>query len=107
MFDIKIFYPSITQDLSKKALNVASEYINILKSDIDVICCSRKSSLLRGFHMYKTRFVTQDANDGVKVYEAVDTCILNIIFTKYNKKISIFYPDEVLAVLKNKNGLRS
>ena len=36
MFHIKDFYPSITQDLLNKALNFASEYIHILKSDIDV-----------------------------------------------------------------------
>ena len=37
MFDIKDFYPSITQDLLNKALNFASEYIYISKCDIDVI----------------------------------------------------------------------
>ena len=37
MFDIKYFYPSITQDLLNKALSFASEYIYILKCDIDVI----------------------------------------------------------------------
>ena len=42
MFDIKDFYPSITQDLLNKALNFASEYVYISKSDIDVIRHGRK-----------------------------------------------------------------
>ena len=50
MFDIKDFYPSITQDLLNKALNFASEYINISKRDIDVIHYARKSLLFDGSH---------------------------------------------------------
>ena len=45
IFDIKDFYPSITQDLLNKALNFASEYIYISKCDIDVINHARKSLL--------------------------------------------------------------
>ena len=37
IFDIKDFYAFITQDQLNKALNFASEYINILKCNIDVI----------------------------------------------------------------------
>ena len=37
IFDNKDFYPAIAQDLLKKALNFAKEYINNLKCDIDVI----------------------------------------------------------------------
>ena len=48
MFDIKDFYPSITQDLLNKALNFASEYIYISKCDIDVINHARKSLLFDG-----------------------------------------------------------
>ena len=43
MFDIKDFYPSITQDLLNKKLNFASEYIYISKFDIDNINHARKS----------------------------------------------------------------
>ena len=37
MFNIKGFYPSITQDLLNKALNFAGEYIFIWKCDLAVI----------------------------------------------------------------------
>ena len=50
MFDIKDFYPSITNDLVNKALNFASEHIYILKCDINVIHHARKSLLLNGSH---------------------------------------------------------
>ena len=42
MFDIKDFYPTITQDLLNKTFNFASEYIYIPKCDIDVINHARK-----------------------------------------------------------------
>ena len=45
MFDIKDFYPSVTQDLLNQALNFDSEYIYISKCDIDVINHARKSLL--------------------------------------------------------------
>ena len=48
MFDIKDFYPSITQDLLNKVLNFASEYIYISKCDIDVINHARKSLVFDG-----------------------------------------------------------
>ena len=52
MFDIKDFYPSMTQDLLNKALNFASEYIYISKCDIDAIYHARKSLLFDGCHTW-------------------------------------------------------
>ena len=52
MFDIKDFYPSITQDLLNKALNFTSEYIYISKCDTDVINDARKSLLFDGSHTW-------------------------------------------------------
>ena len=52
MFDIKDFFPSITQDLLKKALNFAGEYIYISKCDIDVLNHARKSILSDGSHVW-------------------------------------------------------
>ena len=60
MFDIKNVYPSVTQDLLKKALNAANEYINILKCDIDVIHHVKKSLLFDSSHTWiksEARFV--------------------------------------------------
>ena len=47
MFNMKDIYPSITQDLLKKALNFVNEYINILKFDIEVVHYTRESLLFK------------------------------------------------------------
>ena len=50
LFDIKDFYPSITQGLLNKALNFAGEYIYISKRDTDVTNHTKKSLLFDGSH---------------------------------------------------------
>ena len=78
VFDIKDFYPSITQDLLKKAPDFATEYINILKYDIDFIHHARESLLFNGSHTWIKKQgglfeVTVGAHDGAEVCELVDT----------------------------------
>ena len=112
MFDIKDFYPSITQDLLNKALNFASEYIYISKSDIDVINHESKSLLFDGSHTWikKQRGlfdVSMRAYDGAEVCELVGTYMLNVLSKKYNKNDLRLYRDDGLAVLKNKSGPQS
>ena len=80
MFDIKDFYPSITQDLLNKALNVTSEYIYISKCDIDVINDARKSLLFDGSHTWIKKQgglfdVSMQAQDVAEVCELVGTHI--------------------------------
>ena len=72
MFDIKDFYPSITQDLLNKALNFASEEIYISKCDIDVIHHARKSLMFDGSHTWIKKQgglfdVSMGAYDGAEV----------------------------------------
>ena len=89
MFDIKDFYPCITQDLLNKALNFASEYTYISKCDIDVINHARKSLLFDGsFTWIKKQGglfdVSMGAYDGAEVWELMGTYMLNALFKKYN-----------------------
>ena len=82
MFDIKDFYPSVTQDLLNKALNFASEYIYISKCDVDVINYTRKSLLFDGSHTWikeqgRLFDVLMGAYDGAEVCELVGTYMLN------------------------------
>ena len=112
MFDIKDFYPSITQDLLNKALNFASEYIHISKSDIDDIHNARKSLLFDGSHTWIKKQgglfdVSMGAYDGAEVCELVSTYMLNLLSKKYNKNDFGLYRDDGLAILKNKSGLQS
>ena len=91
MFDIKDFYPSITQDLLNKALNFTSEYIYISKCDIDVINDARKSLLFDGSHTWIKKQglfdVSMGAYDEVEVCELAGTYMLNVLSKKYNKNI--------------------
>ena len=112
MFDIKDFYPSITQDLLNKALNFASEYIYILKCDIDVINHARKSLLFDdSHHRIKKKGglfdVSMGAYEGAEVCELVSTYVFNVLSKKYSKNNFGLYRDIGLAVLKNKSGTQS
>ena len=83
-FDIKDFYPSITQDLLNKALNFASEYIYISKCDIDVINHARKSFLFDGSNIWIKKQgglfdVSMGAYDEAEVCEVVDTYVKCIV----------------------------
>ena len=78
MFDIKDFYPSITQDLLNKALNFSREYIYISKCDINVINHARKSLLFDGSNTWIKKQgglfdVSMGAYDGAKECELVGT----------------------------------
>ena len=112
MFDIKDFYPSITQDLLDKALDFASEYISIWKCDIDVINHARKSILFHGSNAWIMKQgglfdVSMGVYDGAEVCELVGTYMLNVLSKKYNKNDFGLYQDDGLAVLKNKSGPQS
>ena len=96
MFDIKDFYPSITQDLLNKALNYAGEYIYISKCDIDVIYHARKSLLFDGSHTW--------INKQRGLFDVFYVCLLS---KKSNKNNFGLYRDDGFVVLKNKSGPQS
>ena len=112
MFDIKDFYISIAQNLLNKALNFASEYIYILKCDIDVINHARKSLLFDDSHNWIKKQgglfgVLMGAYEGAEVCELVDTYMFNVLSKKYSKNDFGLYQNDALAVLKNKSGPQS
>ena len=43
MFDVKDFYPSISETLLKEAINFAKIHVNIQKKDIDTIIITRNN----------------------------------------------------------------
>ena len=112
MFDIKDFYPFITQDLWNKALNFASQDICISKCDIDVINHARTSSLFDGFHTWIKKQgslfdVSMGAYDGAKVCEFVGTYMLILLSKKYSKNDFGLHRDDGFTVLKKKSGQQS
>ena len=112
VFDIKYFYPSLTQDLLNKALKFPSKYIYISKCDIDVIHDARKSLLFDGSHTWIKKQgglfdVSMRAYHGAEVCKLVGTYTLNLSSKKYNKNDFGLYLDNKLAILKNKSGPQS
>ena len=95
-----------------KTLDFASEYIYILKCDINVIHHARKSLLFDGSHTWIKKEgglfdVSMGTYDGAEVCELVGIYMLHLLSRRYNKNDFELYRDEGLAVLKKKNGPQS
>ena len=76
-FDIKEFYPSITENLLKKALTFAEAHIHLSDDDKAVIHHTRKSLLFNSQQTWIKRDsglsdVTMGAYDGAEVCELVE-----------------------------------
>ena len=106
IFDIKDFYPSISEKLLTNALNFAKEITDISREDIQVMYHARKSLLFCNENPRMKREgnlfdVTMGAYDGAEVFELVGLFMLNKVSEKYNKKAVGLYRDDGLAVFKN------
>ena len=109
MFDIKDFYPSITQELLNKAIKFAEEHITISQDDKKIIDHARKSLLFNNKEAWMKRKgglfdVTMGAFDGAEVCELIGILLLYIIAQYYLKKDFGLYRDDGLGVVKNKSG---
>ena len=109
MFDIKEFYPSITEDLLKKSINHAKRYVNISNTDIEIITHARKSLLYNNGEPWVKRNnedfdVTMGAYDGAEICEIVGIYLLSLLTKKYSKEDIGLYRDDGLAVFRNISG---
>ena len=109
MFDVKDFYPSISENLLKEALEFAKRQTKVTKKDIDIVMHARKSLLFNEEQVWIKRNgglfdVTMGAYDGAEVCELVGTYMLNIIGEKYDKTEIGLYRDDGLAISKNQSG---
>ena len=109
MFDIKDFYPSISESLLKEALNFVKRHTEVKKEDVDIVMHARKSLLFNKEGTWIKRTgglfdVTMGAYDGAEVCELVGTFLLNIISEKCDKKEIGLYRDDGLAIFKNRSG---
>ena len=90
VFDIENFYPSIKEDLLKKALNFACRRVDVKKEDKDIILQARKSLLFNKNQAWMkdgdTFDVTMGAYDGAEVCELVGSYILHQLASKYDKQ---------------------
>ena len=83
VFDIVSFYPSITEDLLRKALEFAQQYVQVKQSDADIIMNARKSLLFNEDQPWMKKEkdgafdVTMGSYDGAEVCEIVGAFILS------------------------------
>ena len=112
IFDIKDFYPSITEKLLTNALNFPKEITDIGREDKQIMYHAKKSLLFCNEKPWMKREgslfdVTMGAYDGAEVCELVGIFMLNKISEKYNKNDVGLYRDDGLAVFKNISGTES
>ena len=112
IFDIKDFYPSISQELLQKSLNFAQRFIDINTNDKEIIFHSRKSLLFTNTDTWmkknNTLFdVTMGAYDGAEVCELIGIYLLHQLSIEYEIGNFGLYRDDGLGVLKSKSGTES
>jgi len=84
MFDIKEFYPSISENLLKNALKFANDISRIKPKDMEIIFHARKSLLFNSGESWMKKGdslfdVTMGAFDGAEVCELVGCFLLHLI----------------------------
>ena len=88
VFNIKDFYPSITESLLTNALTYAKQHLRIKKIDYDTIMHARKSLLYSGNEPWIKKNggifdVTMGAFDGAEICELVGIYLLSQITETY------------------------
>ena len=112
MFDVKDFYPSISEKLLVNAIKFAEKTLSLDQKDKEIIFHARKSLLFNKGESWikkgdKLFDVTMGAYDGAEVCELVGCFILSDLSSKYNKKDIGLYRDDGLAIFKNISGPQS
>ena len=103
-FDVVEFYPSITEDLLRRALDFASNYVNISTDDRQIIIRAKHSLLFNNETPWQkknpsTLFdVTMGSYDGAETCELVG-CYLLSQLTKIPEIDIGLYRDDGLAVI--------
>ena len=111
-FDIESFYPSITKELFRNAIDHAKKHVRITSKEIDIILQSRRTLL---FHLQKPWAKRDNDNDfdvpmgsfdGAEVCELIGTYILSTIIEEKICDISDIglYRDDGLAVFRKESG---
>ena len=109
MFDIKEFYPSITEKLLKDAISFAKKHVPISNNDMKIIKHARKSLLYSNGKPWVKKNnesfdVTMGAFDGAEICELVGCYLLSTISKSYQKENVGLYRDDGLAVFENISG---
>ena len=111
-FDIKDFYPSIKETLSKNAIQFTAEQTDIRKNDFEVIFHARKSLLFRSSQTWIKRDsdtfdVTMGDYDGAEICELVGIFMSLLLSKKYSSNNIGLYRDDGLPVFRNITGQKA
>ena len=101
LFDIVEYYPNITEELLKKALNYAKNHVDITQEEIKIILQTKKALLFSDGKPWvkkghKNFDVTMGSWDGAEVADLVGLYLLSQL-TNLNLRIGL-YRDDGLAV---------
>ena len=105
MFDVKDFYPTITEKLLKNAIQFANSISQLEPKEKEIVFHSRKSLLFHEREAWlkkgnKLFDVTRGAYDGAEVCELVGCFLLHKLSRKYNKDEVGLYRDDGLGVFR-------
>ena len=109
-FDIREFYPSISESIFKKSILFAKEHHHIPDEDVRIIDHCRKSLLFHENEPWKKKKtescvdVTMDSYGGAEICELVGIYILTRLAGIIKKNNCGLYRDDGLVILRNVNG---
>ena len=105
-FDIKDFYPSITEGVLTKAIDLAKDYISLSSDSVDIIHHCRRSLLYHNGELW----IKKDSDSGFDVtqgsYDGAEICELVGIFLLHNLSNTIdvgsygIYRDDGLILME-------
>ena len=104
-FDIVEFYPSISEELLRKAIAFAKVHTTITEQEERIIWDARKSFLFGDKSTWLKKDggkfdVTMGSYDGAEICELVGLYLLDLLSHKFNKEQIGLYRDDGLAALK-------
>ena len=109
-FDIKDFYPSITENTLECALTYAKEHLSISDNDLRIIRHCRKSLLFHEDTPWIKKGngslfdVTMGSYDGAEVCDLIGLYLISILKDLINQADIGLYRDDGLLTLKNLSG---
>ena len=110
IFDIEIFYPSISLELFKEALNVAKTLTDISEKDVFIIMQTRKTLLFNDSKLWLKKFGNEDFDvpmgcfDGVEICELMSLFTLTKLYDVLQRENVGLYRDDGLAIVKQMPG---
>ena len=109
-FDVVEFYPSISEDLLRRAILFAKDHINISDEEVGIIQHSRKSLLFNDDKAWAKKQgpglfdVAMGSYDGAEICELVGIFVLGHLPERYVRSNVGLYRDDGLAVFRDVSG---